>query len=274
MKRLIIASLAFLLLVDALVLGKIAYNRLPLQALSLTLTERELSLPGGWKHRKENSGVSLHLAWQVLSDEDVNLWGSGYWQPITLSRENWESFNFYRCEYKHLLEHQHEGWVLVELAGPTYAHYVKKYESALSDAEREAAETTELDKNQQEKLAQWRKALERAKVQDSRLMVLSAAAERQLLLPQLAQLQGANPAVSYGLIPAFLRPVNSQCKALKEGKHQVFIDSLAVSYVNLPKVFAEQLVATRQEGFKGHYEVELAYGRLYEPWIKSFSLKP
>ena len=61
-----IMAAALLVLTNIIVLVGVAYNRMGDTETSLLLTERELSLPYRSYSKKENSGLSLRVNWNVI----------------------------------------------------------------------------------------------------------------------------------------------------------------------------------------------------------------
>jgi len=272
MKYLVWLSLVYLLVADGLILGKAWYNRQLPSGPTFQLSDRELARPYRHRSQEENSGVSLELRWHTLPDDDgdyADSYGS-YW--LTLTLEQFDSIGFPPCNSRQQLEQLRPGWVVLEMNGPGYQKYIQVYAAALRTKKAELAGIATLDKAQREDLERAEANLMRAQSESSRLMIVAAAGSIGLLLPKMTHLQQANPGVSYGLVRANLRAAYRECDRGLEMPYRIEIESLAVSSIHLPREFARLLPAGPDTEAVSHYQLELVYGRLVEPWIKSFSL--
>ena len=78
----LIAGVGLIVVVNAIVLGGVAYNRSSEPESALRLSERELAAPMRGYGNKENSGIALALNWRVLPaethDAKKNAWAYAY----------------------------------------------------------------------------------------------------------------------------------------------------------------------------------------------------
>jgi hypothetical protein len=68
-QRALVAGLAVIVITNAIALGGAAYNRAGDPDATLTLSERELTVPYNWGRDRDNSGLVLHLNWRALGAE-------------------------------------------------------------------------------------------------------------------------------------------------------------------------------------------------------------
>ncbi len=256
-----------ILLVNAFILGKVYVNRSAVTA-ELSLSERELQLPYNYGLAKEDSSVRLSLRWSTPSTEpigvDMDNWRWQYNHQLQLSAAHFASFQFPDCTRKTSLRQKRRAWVLVEFNGQSYADYVaqvEQYHQLVMGLV--PAANTDLE---EDALARKRKEatefLASATGSSSRLYVIDAAAERELLMA--AQHERATTTKGQLLIvPAELRAGYYRCDKAEKRTTEVVIDKLAVDSFYIPKQAAQGFSPVGATKFNA----EIRYGRLYEPWV-------
>ena len=260
-------SLVFLLVVSAVLLLKAGYNRWQPATYTLTLTERELPLPYSYSYSRENSGTQLQLQWSTPQQQDDDWWRHSRF--LHLPEAHFASFDFPACAEPYRYANRgRQGWVLLELNGFAYQEILAGLTKALQAHEQDAEARTKDEKEWQQQLKSRQERLQRAEQQDSRLFVVDAAAQRQLLADTMAGLRSKNPAASYWILPAEISDSYGRCDKKSPRAHEVQVKNLQVGHVHLPSQYARLLPQHRDPQGSLRYQVDLAYGRLLEPWVQ------
>lgn len=287
-KKLLLLALITVLGVNAFILGKVWLNRSVVVA-ELTLSERELGLPYPWGMAKEDSSLRLNITWTtpwLTPSEDE--WHYLYRQQqriLALQEPQFASFRFGSCADGYQRQ-QRSGWVLLEFNGQSYQHYLtqaEQYYAALQ--QRLAAEAaTELNtglaqdrlpeaakrrqEQQQRAEEQWRVAREEA----TRLFVIDAAADRNLLQQALTQRSGQT-AGQLLIVPADIQLSYNWCQDDKLTKQpEVMINRLAVESLYVAKPYAQHLPRDINRQQKIRFQAQVRYGRFAEPWLSALTL--
>ena len=287
-KKLLLLAVITVLGVNAFILGKVWLNRSVVVA-ELTLSERELDMPYHWGMAKEDSSLRLNLAWTtpwLTSSEDDWYYLSRQQQRILrLQQPQFASFRFGSCADGYQRQ-QRSGWVLLEFNGQSYQGYLKQAEqhyAALRQrlaAEAAAELNTSMPQNtlqeaakrrheqQQRAEEQWRAAREEA----TRLFVIDAAADRNLLQQTLAKHSGPT-AGQLLLVPADIQLSYTWCQDDKAEKQpEVLINRLAVQSLYVAKPYAQRLPIDTDRQQKIRFQAQVYYGRFAEPWIANLAL--
>jgi hypothetical protein len=263
MQRLLWITFAFLLLVNLSVLGHSFYNRQQAEA-RVTLSERELHLPGNYGFNKENSGLSLSLSWAVASSgDDVNAFA--YNHHINLSQEHYASLGFKGECGQHEKRSRAEGYVLLEFNGAIHKGNIdraKKYRDQLLEQQAGGVQNIE------DTLQTARKQVLALEEYESRLYVADAAASKTLLQMSLARRSLESPG-EYLIVPALMRELYRDCDAKEKTAPKVYVSKLLVQDIYVPHEY-HSLFANRNH--KRHFLAEIVFGKLNEPWIESLQL--
>ncbi|MCT8124577.1 DUF4824 family protein [Alishewanella sp. BS5-314] len=287
-KKLLLLALITVLGVNAFILGKVWLNRSVVVA-ELTLSERELGLPYQWGYAKEDSSLRLNITWTtpwLTPSEDE--WHYLYRQQqriLALQEPQFASFHFGSCADGYQRQ-QRSGWVLLEFNGKSYQHYLtqaEQYYAALQQrlAAEAAAELTasmpqdrlqetakRRHEQQQRAEEQWRVAREEA----TRLFVIDAAADLNLLQQTLAKHSGQN-AGQLLIVPADIQLSYNWCQDDKLKKQpEVMINRLAVESLYVAKPYAQHLPRDINRQQKIRFQAQVRYGRFAEPWLSALTL--
>lgn len=266
-KTLLWLAVGCILLVNAFILGKVYVNRSAVTA-ELSLSERELQLPYNYGLANEDSSLRLSLRWATPSSEpisvDMDNWRWQYNHQLQLSDDHFASFQFPDCTQKTSLRQKRRAWVLVEFNGQSYADYVaqvEQYHQLVMGLV--PAVNTDL---QEDALTRKRKEatdfLTTATRSNSRLYVIDAAAERELLMAVQRE-RAAHAKGQLLIVPAELRAGYYRCDKAEKRTTEVIIDKLAVDSFYVSKQAAPGFSSTGTTKFNA----EIRYGRLYEPWV-------
>lgn len=287
-KQLLLLAVITVLGVNAFILGKVWLNRSVVVA-ELTLSERELDVPYQWGMAKEDSSLRLNLIWTMsgpMPSEDEWYYLSRQQQRILrLQQPQFASFRFGSCTDGYQRQ-QRSGWVLLEFNGQSYQDYLKQAEQhyaviqqrliAEAAAELNAgmaqdnlqAAAKRRQEQQQRAEEQWRVAREEA----TRLFVIDAAADRNLLQQTLAKHSGPT-AGQLLLVPADIQLSYTWCQDDKAEKQpEVLVNRLAVQSLYVAKPYAQRLPIDTDRQQKTRFQAQVHYGRFAEPWISSLTL--
>jgi len=267
----LVTGLALIVVVNAVALAGVAYNRSGDADSILLLTERELQTPYMWRGNKENSGLSLELQWRVLpiesKDADKYSWRhQGYGvSPAWLNGAKMAELGFDR---------RTDSQTVAE--GGAFAHQLPRdvllvlefdgdaYQAALSRAQK-YIETGKDSKDAQE-------VLEGEKTQRTRLFVVDAGLDHSVLRAKYAnrdrfaivrgEVRPALEARFGGSAPAesgFISDVSAKSLNVQLKKRGVF-DAIRSAPESTDKV-------------QGQYVVIVAFGRRLEPWIMHVAVR-
>ncbi len=272
MSRLAWVSLAFLILVNLLVLGRALYNRLPPALAQITLSERELELPYRYGANRENSAVNLQLRWRTLAvqGEETN-WSFN--RSLSLPAEQFAQLQFANCDTDAPRKMQRrQGWVLLELNGPAYTRYWQAAEAEL--AQHRAKQPDAANKGDwQQTSRDLQSSLADAKHNDSRLFALAASVQRHTLTQQLAAQQQANAQASYLILPAEIRDSYARCSAYLDSAYTADQRVANATRVDIHLQTGDVLHVANQHTApvlaKERYQAVLSLGRLNELWLHS-----
>jgi hypothetical protein len=259
---------------NILVLTGVASNRSGDPETLITLTERELNLP--YKHMtRENGGFYLRLSWKVLSkeadDKDDKNYGcrrSPAWLDNTKLKElgfniddyiNWNDDSTY---YKVPIPKQ--VFIVLENNGDSYREAVKRAERKL-EKQRSRFELNTGDEKLLKELESAEKSLGHERITNSRLFAIDAGLNSQKLRKTYGD--RTQFIIVKGLI-SISKNYNKKSKDVCGYIMKINVDNIHVSLKNR-KVFDSLPVKNKSKVNSPRYEVGLAYGNRFEPWIVS-----
>ena len=287
-KKLLLLAVITVLGVNAFILGKVWLNRSVVVA-ELTLSERELDMPYHWGMAKEDSSLRLNLAWTTpwltSSEDDWQYLSRQQQRILRLQQPQFASFRFGSCTDGYQRQ-QRSGWVLLEFNGQSYQDYLKQAEQHYAALQQRLAAETAAELNagiaqdrlqeaakrrnelQRRAEEQWRVAREEA----TRLFVIDAAANRNLLQQALAKHSGPT-AGQLLLVPADIQLSYTWCQNDKAAKQpEVLVNRLAVESLYVAKPYAQHLPRDANRQHKIRFQAQVRYGRFAEPWLSALTL--
>lgn len=287
-KKLLLLAVITVLGVNAFILGKVWLNRSVVVA-ELTFSERELALPYHWGMAKEDSSLRLNIAWTTpgltSSEDDWQYLSRQQQRILRLQQPQFASFRFGNCADGYQRQ-QRSGWVLLEFNGQSYQDYLRQAEqhyaalqqrlaaeaaaelntSMPQDALLEAAKRRHEQQRRAEE--QWWVAREEA----TRLFVIDAAADRNLLQQTLTQRSGQN-AGQLLIVPADIQLSYTWCQDDKAKKQpEVLVNRLAVESLYVAKPYAQRLPIDTDRQQKTRFQAQVYYGRFAEPWLSALTV--
>jgi len=285
----LITAILLLAAVNALVLANAAYNRSSEFESEVSLTERELPVHYSWSpSRKENTGLSLRLNWQVYDAgmtakgeryrthhiswfDQAKLESLGFDCSRLLSSENAELY------YKKMLPRK--TFAVLEYEGKTWQEWQNDHEQRIEEMEEEVARGEETKKN----LEDFKKEYQSSLIAKSRLFVVDVGNNAFLLrrkYPDRSRfiITPAKVSLSY-------QPKNADGAKPAIDRLNGVINEILIEEINVPLEKRGDLdrILTEKRG-KEHgtftpyhyysqqqppaYIVRVRYGKKYEPWIE------
>jgi hypothetical protein len=264
LKHSLIVGVGLIVVVNAIVLGGVAYNRSAEPESALRLSERELSPPGRGYGNKENSGMALALNWRVLPpdthDAKKYAWAYAYngGSPDWLNQAKMLALSFEKSAVSQSPDGQsrtrqplsRDVLLVLELDGAAY-------QAALARAVQfsEAANAQEMK--------QASDVLKREQDENSRLFVVDAGLD-------VAALRAQYPDRSrYAIVHGQVRPnwAIGKDSAAPAG----FISGVSANSLNVPlewrHVFDGASAVRRDGQTSVRYTVDVKFGQRLEPWI-------
>jgi hypothetical protein len=267
------AGLALIALTNAIALGGVAWNRSGEPESVLKLTERELSHPGGYGFGREEGGLQLSVRWRALpADPDVVLYGEFHGAPEWLDEAKLASLGFdvspppaaRREAWRYDRQLPREALVVLELDGPAYQ---KALERARARAAKEAAKAAQTGKTGPGTPAQQAAVfLKNEETSNSRLFAVDAGRDAQALRAKYPD--RTRYAIVQGTVRASYQTVRG-----KEARWTGYINGIQNDQVNVPLEFRKAIESAPGRmppaGAAGAmpFEVTVAFGKRFEPWI-------
>lgn len=265
--------LAFVLVVavNGIVLSGVAFNRSGTPEAEVILSERELPLP--YRRHEENSGLALRLTWRTLGEEDDDRgWRSS---PAWLGAEKLQALGFDlrsdgngdgdRRSAKTPLPRK--VLIVLENDGPAYREAVRRAAIALREAE-DLVRVNPDNEKIREQFEQAEKHLRRERLTASRLFAVDAGRDPAIL--RRAYGDRTRFIIARGLVKPTYRYEKNKTRV------SGYISGLVVENIHVPLALRERLddilgaqQSRRTDFAPPRYEVGLAYGRRFEPWVVS-----
>lgn len=278
--KLLAAAAALIVLVNAIVLAGVAWNRGGEPESQVVLSQRELGEPWGGIAREENSGLALRIEWRLLPaaddlDAEPPAFGAGgipaWMDAARLAEFGFEAGDLTDPIARRRFEGQGEREVLVvlELAGPAWQEALAR---ARGKAERETAlRAANPDKKEfVEREKRAREQLEREETDASRLFAIDIGRDA-------AALRARHPDRSKTMIlrARLLPRVMTRDKKLVAAG---YLTGLQIAEVNVPhalrpRYLAAEHAARGKPALASHgktirFSATVVVGRRLEPWIE------
>lgn len=278
------AALGLVLLANLLVLGGVSWNRSGQPDAQVQLSERELRLNGGGK---ENTGLHLRLVWQH-NDE---------WQQEWFNKEKLEAVG-YDCsrpvgaeasEQHYRKQLPRRAFAVLEFNGAAWQAWQEKQKRKLQELASVSGGSDAIQRNREQEMQQINRRMET----ETRLFVVDVGRNPDQLRQRYPDRQ------KYLVLPALVRlrhdyyRPNSSGAQKNERRLTGYIERLLVSHIHLPREVSSGMRAPGQQrnplrsykddsywsyddsslqGERLRYQVDLAVGSRYEPWVRSVQI--
>lgn len=273
-------GIGLLVLVNAIALAGIAYNRTGEPITTITLTERELALPSYWRYnREENSGIALDIR---MRSSAYHWWYTptgryyDHQQDTWLNREKLAELGFDVSHSPDTAEGQRyyqkllprEVILALEYDGPVHQQVVQAAKERLQ-LEQQKLRATPNDKSQQDDVQSAESGLQYEQRAASRLFAIDAGQT----LEALQQRHKGKSNVFFVRARVDVTVAKEKDKPAKITGH---IRELAITEVHIPKPHRDSLEPYLQcepekdcnnDDHLPRYRVTVAIGQRLEPWI-------
>lgn len=265
----LLGGVGLILLVNAVALGGVAWNRSATPDSLSRLSERELLRNTDW--HKENSGLSLRLQWRFPSEDEGAGPHSRAWAP-RIDAKKMAELGFRMPEQvddesaRHFDRQQSRAALLVlELDGPLYQRELQLARKKLAEARLAAAAAPSSSEFAYE-LKYSQSALESEEKHATRLLLKDVGLDLQALRARYPDRQ------RYLIVSGRVRPIS----LLHEHIWTLggTASSLGVDSINVPHHWRERLERITTQPNRAADEraqpfvAEVAFGRRLEPWIE------
>jgi Domain of unknown function (DUF4824) len=273
------AGITLIALTNAIALGGVAWNRSGEPESVLKLTQRELSQPRGYGLDREGGGLQLNVSWRVLGTErDSEIYWNFHGAPEWLDESKLAALGFdvspppaeRKAAWRYDRQLPREALVVLELDGPAYQ---KALERARERAARQAAKGAQTGKTGPGSPAeQAANFLRNEETTNSRLFAVDAGRDAQALRAKYPD------RTRYAIVQGTVR-TSYQTGRGKEARWTGYIDGIQNAQVNVPLEFRKAIEAVSRSRPRAGvsdaapFEVTVAFGRRFEPWIVAASAK-
>lgn len=275
------AGAALILLVNAVALTGVYFNRSGEPEARLTLTQRELGMPWDWHVARDNSGLALGLNWRVNDGNAVEYYYGGYGYhggtPEWLDEPRMRALGFDVASVPESIEARRrfertlprEVLLVLELAGPAWQQALER--ARQNAARHEAARLANADSKEfAEKARRALEALKNEETRNSRLFAVDAGLDRAALRAKYPD-RGR-----YMILKATLRPrlETRDKKTFVTG----YISNLAVQRINVPHALRPELEPALRQPRRNmldpgaQFDATVAVGQRLEPWIEAVAV--
>ncbi|QKE62567.1 DUF4824 family protein [Aquipseudomonas campi] len=264
----LLASLALILLTNAVALGGVWYNRQGQPDSSLLLSEREL-LRDHEGPRRENSGLALRMDWRSPRSDDAN----NRYQRQPLQQEQLLALGFAP------LDEQYPGYyqrsdkrqvlVVLELDGPAYQAELQRAAAELEQASARLAKLPHDEELQAEEKSA-REYLANQRQRDSRLFAVDVGLDAASLRQRYADRR------RYALVPGTVSvwcDCSGNVRRLTGQINQLHSSSLNVPYT-WRSTLAKHLPAAYSSDERPAFQAQVNFGQRLEPWIATITGLP
>lgn len=274
--RALLAGIGLIVVVNAVVLAGVAYNRSGEAESTVTLTERELNLPYRYGRSSENSGIALRFNYRSkgssvsnyryygndvkwLTKEKLAELGFDATQPL---KTNANGNDYRRKTEKEVI-------LVLEYNGEAYQAALTAAQKHLDEIKAEAPADT-ADWRDKNKLKQAETNLKHEQSSASRLFVINAGLDQQALRKQYPD--NKKYLLLKGLVGVYISNIKNDA-GTNVGTVSGYLKGLSIQTLHIPlehhhvleEAMAEESRLPRGEAPR--YEVTLNIGKRLEPWV-------
>ncbi len=257
----LLAGVALILLINAVALAGVWYNRSGEADSRLALSERELSRT--YRNHRENSGLSVQLLWRSPSEASHG----DYTRSRLLSEEQMLRLGFAparqdECEPRCRRRASREVLVVLELDGPAYLEELALQRQLVEKA-RLAQAAVPTDEQLSHRLEHETRELDRLE-RGTRLYAVDVGLDREPLRQRYAD------RTRYAIVHGLVRPSYERERSLNG-----YVSELSIEQINVPqrwRAVLDSLPSGRNDAARAPQQrMEVAFGQRLEPWIMAVS---
>lgn len=270
-KTLFILGFVLLIATNGIVLSGVAFNRSGEPDAVVVLSEREINLPY-WTPR-ENSGMALGIDWQTLGRERDDRYSWYDYQsryPQWFDEEKLRALGFdpdrYKARQQYKPDIPKKVFVVLELGGEPYRRFLERAEAAFQKMEAEYQAKPD-DEDTKNSYTHFKDRITEVRATGSRLFAVDAGTDPSALRAQYSD------RTRFIIAPAIVT-IDTFYAHEKEEKIVGRIQNLSVEQIHVPldykHLFGAILAKKRPDTAQPPaYQVEVAYGKRLEPYIRS-----
>ncbi|MCK4503745.1 MAG: DUF4824 family protein [Desulfuromonadales bacterium] len=277
-RGLFVLGFLLLLVINGVVLGGVAVNRSGSPEAQVILTERELELP--YRLDKENSGLSLHLDWRVVGDEDDSNFYGRWNQPVWFDAAKLKELGFVLPATEDLDDYaskrksasEKEVFIVLEVNSPFFAKVISALETELEKERSRYA----LDGQDRDRVIKAEKRIQDEQRSGSRLFAVDAGLDAEQLRHHYGD--RSRYVLTYGIVK---HRWDYSGDDRKKKELRGYITKLSNGNIHVPRKFRlelEQLLAGKisrnNNDEEPRFQIELAYGSRFEPWVVAVQKTP
>ncbi len=275
-RKLFLLGLLLLGLTNAAVLAGVAVNRSGTPEALVVLTEREVQIP--YRSYKENSGLALHLNWRIAGVGDDAEYSSRWNSPAWFDADKLQELGFhlpdddrYDDSFKQRKQPvTKEVFLVLEKESPLFQKVINGLEKTL-EKEKKLALAGRDNQELASRVKDADERLKRERIAGSRLFVVNAGLKAKQLREQYPD--RARFIISRG-------KVNYRYNYRKDAEKKKpeisgYIADLSPANIHVPLKYRQKIEEIQEldkssdKNNRVHYQVELAYGHRFEPWLVS-----
>ncbi len=270
-RGLFLVGFILLLLVNGVVLGGVGVNRSGDPEAQVILTERELELP--YRLEKENSGLSLSLDWRVIGDDDSSNSYSNWNVPVWFDTAKLKELNVAlpptdvldNYDRNKKMPSEKEVFIVLELNSPLFAKVISSLEAELEKERNQFA----LEGQDRDQVIRAEKRIADEHRSGTRLFAIDAGLDAVKLRQQYRDRK------KYILTKGIIKyRWNYSDDDRKKRELRGYICRLSCGKIHVPlkyRLALEQVlggeISRKEDGVAPRFQVELAYGSRFEPWV-------
>jgi hypothetical protein len=265
-------GVGLILLVNAVALVGVAWNRSGEPDSVMPLSQRELLRNSAWHN--ENSGLSLRLHWRTPTRDESTRHNRG-WLPA-IDAQKMEKLGFTMPAQvdddsapRFGRQQSRDALLVLELAGPLYQREVQLTRKRLDEA-RQAADAAPQNTRLADERDFIRRELDSEEKTDTRLLLKDVGLDLQALRNQYPDRQ------RYLIIHGRVRPISNYYQHIWTLGGTA--SDIGSGSINVPHQWRERLdqllslPARTEDGSAQPYIAEVAFGRRLEPWIEHMEI--
>ncbi len=271
-----LAALVLVLVVNAVVLGRVYMNRSGSPESFVELTERELRPAYGYHN--ENSGLAMDIVWRTYNQNVTDYYWSSYSSPDWFDEAKLRQLGFKVQEDEERGDFRRFGprplpkrvFIVLEMNSPLQAQLITRMEQSIAESKDKLLHDPE-SRELQSNLKNAEDNLKKEKTGRSRLFAVDAGLDPHLLRSNYPD------RTRYIIARAIVR-IESNHDKDKSTHYRGRIERLGVARINVPKKLRDRLsfLGTSTRSYREYdspprFRATIGYGSSFEPWLVAVS---